>query len=51
MDIKFEITDWNLVADKGLPNEEAMCYILVVKKAKGGYGYEFGGYKKESQSF
>ncbi len=51
MDIKFEITDWNLIADKGLPNEEEMCYILVVKKAKGGYGYEFGGYKEESQSF
>lgn len=52
MDIKFEITEWNLVADKGFPTgDEAMSCILVVKNVKGGYGYEFGGYKEESQSF
>lgn len=35
MDIKFEITDWNLVANKGFPKgDDAMSCILVVYKKR-----------------
>lgn len=52
MDIKFEITEWNLVADKGFPmGDEAMSCILVVKNLKGTYDYEFGGYNERFHSF
>ena len=49
---RFVVDEWNFVSDKGFPTgDEAMSCILVVKNVNGTYGYDFGGYNEQFNSF
>ena len=50
MDFLLSITDWNLVAEVGLPSDDTWCFV-VFGNDKSGYSWSVGGYSSETGNF
>lgn len=50
MNFSLSVDKWNLVSEKGLPEDGEWCF-LVWKTAKGELDWSVGGYNENKQSF
>ena len=50
---KFEISekDWNLVSEKGLPEDGEWCFIIYKTDREPQYDFFVGGYNEEQKEF